>query len=311
MARVYSGLDVNADFGGRFPWKSKLIDVGDGVMQAVVDEGPRDAPVTLVCFHGNPTWSFLWREVIRDLSRDVRVVAIDHVGFGRSDKPREAGYYTLGRHIENATRTLDALGVRNAVPLVHDWGGPIGLGWATRHPDRVKGVIVTNSWAFVKGPGSFDVPWLFKVLVTGKAGWKRVTEQNFFTEVFLARSGTRRLAPEELAAYRAAHPRPDDRVGEARFPVLIPERSDREHPEWRTMEAIEDGLEKLAEKPACIVWGTRDRAFRKAQLQRWTTVFSRIDGPHSLANAAHYLMEDAPHEIPRHVRAFVQREWLS
>src|SRR5215468_1358772 len=126
-----------SDFGGEFPWKSHLFDVGDGVRQALVDEGPKDAPLTFLCVHGNPTWGFLYRRFIRELSREHRVIVPDHVGFGRSDKPRELSYYSLERHIENLGRTLDRADARNVVLVVQDWGGPIAMGWATRHPERV------------------------------------------------------------------------------------------------------------------------------------------------------------------------------
>jgi haloalkane dehalogenase len=300
MAKAYRGLDVQGDLGGQFPWKSRMVDVGDGVMQAVVDEGPKDAPITFVCCHGNPTWGFLYRRFVRELSPRHRVVAVDDVGFGRSDKPRDPSYYTLERHIQNLSKTLDALGVQNAVPVVQDWGGPIGLGWATRHPERVKGVVVLNTWAFVKGEGSFDLPWLFKRLVLGKGGWKRSVNSNIFTELFLVR-GTK-LSREVADAYRAAHPTPEDRVGIARFPQLIPERSRPEHESYATMAAIEDGLAKLADKPALLVWAMKDRAFGKPQLLRWQSTFRSLDGPHRLPNASHYLQEDGADELLAHVK---------
>jgi haloalkane dehalogenase len=218
MPRTYAGLNVESDFQGQFPWRSRRIDVGGGVHQTVVDEGPRTAPVTFVLLHGNPTWGFLYRKFVAPLARDYRVVIPDHVGFGRSDKPRDPAYYTLERHIANLTITLEQLNVARAVLVMQDWGGPIGMGWATRHADRVAGFVVLNTWAFVEQP-PLKLPWLFKFLVLGKGGWKRATQNNFFTEMFLIRGS--RLDAATAAAYRAAHPTPDDRIGIARFPQLI------------------------------------------------------------------------------------------
>jgi haloalkane dehalogenase len=284
------------DHGGLFPWKSNLIDVGGGTRQALVDEGPRGAPVTFVCVHGNPTWGFLYREFIRRLAPRHRVLVPDHVGFGRSDKPSELSYYSLERHIANLTVTLDRAEARDVILVVQDWGGPIGMGWATRHPERVAGVVVLNTWAFVRDP-PMKLPWLFKVAVRGEGGYRRVTEKNFFVEKILCRWGTvKRLPPEVVEAYRAAHPRPCDRVGIAAFPRLIPETHDVGHPTWATMAAIEDGLARLAKKPALIVWGDKDPAFKGEQLERWCRVFEGHDGPHVL-RASHYLQEDAPGEI--------------
>jgi haloalkane dehalogenase len=292
--RIYAGLDVQSDFGGRFPWKSRLVSVDHGVRQAVIDEGPRDAEATFLLLHGNPTWSYLYRDFIQRLSTKYRVIAPDHVGFGRSDKPRDPRWYTLDRHIANLGKVLAELKPSRVVPVMQDWGGPIGMGWATRNPQDVAGVVVLNTWAFVRDP-PMKLPWIFKFLVLGKGGWKRSVQSNFFVEMFLAKSS--KLTDEQLAPYRAPYPTPDDRVGIARFPQLIPQTRDQLHESWATMASIEDGLQRLREKPALIVWALRDRAFRKAALERWQHAFTHVDGPVLLPQAAHYLQEDAPGPI--------------
>ena len=294
--RVYRGLDVQSDFGGRFPWKSRLIDVDHGVRQAVVDEGPRDAKTTFLLLHGNPTWGYLYRNFVGPLSREHRVIVPDHVGFGRSDKPRDPRWYTLPRHVASLGRLLDALEATNVVPVLQDWGGPIGLGWAVKQPSRVKGVVVLNTWAFVRDP-PMKLPFVFKFLVLGKGGWKRVVQRNLFVELLLARGGPKRRTEEELQPYRAPFPAPDDRVGIARFPQLIPEAKNLFHESWPAMAEIEDGLKRLRDKPALIVWAMKDRAFGKAQLLRWQRIFADVDGPHLLPEAGHFPQEDAPEEI--------------
>lgn len=300
MARTYSGLDVGSDFGGRFPWKTEFIDVGDGVRQAVVDEGPRRAPVTFLLLHGNPTWGFLWRRFIERLSPAYRCVVPDHVGFGRSDKPRDPAYYTLERHIRNLETTLARRKVDRVVPVMQDWGGPIGCGWATRHPDQVAGIVPLNTWAFVKSP-PMELPWIFRFLVLGKGGWRRATKRNLFTEFFVAKGGARRLLKEELDAYRAPHPTPEDRIGIARFPQLIPQTHDVGHESWAAMAAIEEALPRLADRPALIVWALKDPAFRKPFLERWRGLFPNLDGPHLLPAARHYLQEDDPQAVLGHI----------
>lgn len=298
--RTYQGLDVQSDFGGRFPWKSRLVEVEHGVRQAVVDEGPRDAKATFLLLHGNPTWSFLYREFIRRLSPNYRVIAPDHVGFGRSDKPRDPRWYTLDRHIGNLGKVLDELQAERVVPVIQDWGGPIGMGWAERHPQKVKGVVVLNTWAFVREP-PMKLPWLFKLLVLGKGGWKRSVQGNFFVEFLLARAGPRKLTDDELNPYRAPFPTADDRVGIARFPQLIPETRHQLHESWASMAKIEDGIARLREKPALICWAKKDRAFGGKVMQRWQRAFTRVDGPHVLPEAGHFLQEDAPGPILDHL----------
>jgi pimeloyl-ACP methyl ester carboxylesterase len=292
MARVYTGLDVHSDQGGTFPWESRRVEVSPGISQAFVDEGPRDAPLTFLCLHGNPTWSYLYRRFIRALSPTYRVIAVDHVGFGRSDKPSDPAYYTLDRHVRNLTAVLDSLDAQRVVPIVQDWGGPIGMGWAAAHPDRVAGAVVLNTWCFVTDP-PMALPWLF----LGKGGWRRSTRSNIFVELFLIRGGKRKLSPAEANAYRAPFPTPAERVGIARFPQLIPPSAQPSHETWQTMRGIEDSLAVLRDKPALICWALKDLAFKKPAMERWTRVFAKVDGPHLLPNAAHYLQEDAPEAI--------------
>ncbi len=304
MPRAYSGLDVHSDIGGQFPFPSRLVDVGDGVRQAYVDEGPRDARTTFLLLHGNPTWGYLWRRFIPPLAREHRVIVPDHVGFGRSDKPRDLAYYTLDRHVENLTRVLDAADARNVVPVVQDWGGPIGMGWAVRHADRVRGVVLLNTWAFVRDP-PMKLPLLFKILVLGEGGRKRAMNSNFFTEFFLRKGGLRPLDDRVMEGYRAAHPTPEDRAGIAAFPRMIPETAKPDHPAWRTMAEIEDGLAKIREKPALIVWPTRDQAFKEVHLRRWQGAFAKVDGPHRV-HARHYCQEDAPEEILARIQSWAR-----
>jgi haloalkane dehalogenase len=305
--RVYTGLDVQSDFGGRFPWKSRLVPVDDGVRLAVVDEGPRDARTTFLLLHGNPTWAYLYREFIRRLSPKYRVIAPDHAGFGRSDKPRDPRWYSLQRHIDNLGKVLDTLEATNVVPVIQDWGGPIGMGWATQHPERVKGVVVLNTWAFVRDP-RMHLPLLFRFLVLGNGGWRRAVHNNIFVEWAIGRGGPRRLTDEELAPYRAPFPTPDDRVGIGRFPQLIPQTKDQLHESWATMANIEDHLVHLREKPALIVWALKDPAFKKPQLERWRRTFAQVDGPHLLPDAGHYVPEDAPGPTLDHIERWASEK---
>jgi haloalkane dehalogenase len=242
-----------------------------------------------------------------ELAIDYRVVVPDHVGFGRSDKPRDPSYYTLERHVENLTATLGRLDVKRAVLVMQDWGGPIGMGWATRHPERVAGLVILDTWAFVNYP-SMKLPWLFKLLVLGKGGWRLATEHNLFTELFLIRGSNLDTATAE--AYRAPHPVPEDRVGIARFPQLIPETNDRAHESWSSMARIEDRLSTVADRPALIVWARKDPAFTAAHLERWKALFKDLEGPHVLPRAKHFLQEDAPTEILQWIRAWADRRFL-
>lgn len=312
MARVrtYEGIDLHGDFGGRFPFKTQYHEHEDGVRQAYLDEGPRNGPATFLLCHGNPTWSYEWRDFVLPLAERFRVVVPDHVGFGRSDKPTDPAYYTLEKHIQNLEALVTGLKLKNVVPAIHDWGGPIGMGYATSHAQDVAGVAVLNTWAFVARP-AMRLPWFFRKLVLGKGGWHRVVRRNVFVEFIMPRVTHRRLADHDLDPYRAPFPTPQQRVGIGRFPQLIPETHHPRHESWNTMAAIEEALPMLSEKPAVIVWGLRDIAFRKPTLDRWMEVFPHHDGPHKLPKAAHYLQEDAADEIVGHLRRWADATFPS
>ncbi|HUJ27707.1 MAG TPA: alpha/beta fold hydrolase, partial [Myxococcales bacterium] len=179
-----------------------------------------------------------------------------------------------------------------------DWGGPIAMGWATRNPEKVAGAVVLNTWAFVREP-EIRLPFLFRLLVLGRGGWRRSTRSNLFVEQLLKRSS--RLDDDRLAPYRAPFPTPDDRVGIARFPQLIPQTRDQAHESWATMAGIEDRLVHLRDKPALIVWARHDPIFRRKILERWQHAFTQVDGPHLLDGANHFLQEDAPGPILDHI----------
>jgi haloalkane dehalogenase len=297
--RLYTELDVRSEFGGRFPWKSKFVDQG-GVRQAYVDEGPRDAALTFVCLHGNPSWGFLYREFVRRLSVHHRVIAVDHVGFGRSDKPRDPGYYSIARHVENLGHLLAEAHASGVILILHDWGGPIGMGWATQQPESVAGIVVLNTTAFADLPVP-KLPWPFRVLARG---WQRAIDNNFPVEWFLGRLGTvRKMREEDLDPYRAPFPTPAERVGMARMPniyqsTILPHREASWEPwPWSGADATTRALPRLRDKPALICWAQKDRGFRRPHLLRWQRTFAEVDGPHVLPSAAHFLQEDAAPEI--------------
>jgi cis-3-alkyl-4-acyloxetan-2-one decarboxylase len=310
--RTYTGLDVHSDFGGRFPWKSRFVEQR-GIRQAYVDEGPPGAPVTFVCLHGNPTWGFLYREFVRRLSAHHRIIAVDHVGFGRSDKPRDPAYYSIARHVENLEHLLAETGATRVIPIVHDWGGPIGLGWATRHPQRVAGLVVLNTTAFADLPVP-KLPWPVRVLARG---WRRAIENSFLVEWFVGRFGTcRAMGKEDLDPYRAPFPTPAERVGMARMPniyqsTILPHRAPGWEPwPWSGAAATTRALPTLREKPAVICWAQQDRAFKRPHLERWRRTFADVDGPHLLPNAAHFLQEDAAPAVLDHVERWVAEHVL-
>ena len=204
-----------------------------------------------------------------------------------------------------ARAELDAL--QNVVPVMQDWGGPIGSGWAVRNPERVAGFVILNTWAFVKEP-RIRLPWIYRFLFMGRGGRRRALKRNFPVEAFLLKRGVSSAPSEDVKrAYRAPFPTPAQRVGMAQIPRMIPQTHDTKHPDWATMAAVEDGLADLAHRPALICWAKKDVVFRKPFLDRWVGLFANVDGPHMLPEARHFLQEEAPDAIIDRMEAWTAK----
>lgn len=216
-----------------FPFRSKFHAV-EGVKLAYVDQG-RGEPVVLL--HGNPTWGYLYRKFIPPLARANRVIVPDHMGFGRSDKPLDPSRYRLARHIANLESLLLKLNVQNATLVMQDWGGPIGLGFAVRHPHRVKRLVILNTWAWVIPAGTRIHPLLeqFRQPGTGEA---LVQGLNLFVEGFLPAGihKKERVTAALMRAYRAPFPDWNSRVGILAFPRDIVVGDD--HPSAPAMHEV-------------------------------------------------------------------------
>ncbi len=282
-------------FGGSWPYEPRWFEGGDGRMH-YIDEGPRDAaPVVMV--HGNPTWAYLYRNFIDALiAAGHRAIAFDHLGFGRSAKPDDASLYSIARHLDRAEALLESLDLRDATPVVQDWGGPIGLGWATRHPERIRSLMILNTFAH-RPPEKVRLPAPLVAFRTPLVGELLVKGLNMFTRGFLFRAGVRRperLTAEVKAAYLAPHPSWSSRTPVLAFPREIP--SGPEGPVSELMAEIEAGLSAFGERPVAICWAMRDVAFTPETLERlWLRTFPDADVTR-IADAGHYLQEDA-HEV--------------
>jgi haloalkane dehalogenase len=203
-----------------FPYAPRFQEVL-GARMAVVDEGGGDGP-PLVLLHGNPTWSYLWRKVIPILTPKRRIIAPDLIGHGRSDRPDID--YRLTDHIRYIDGLLDAMQLDRIVLVVHDWGGSVGLDWARRHPDRVAGLVLTEtrlrtypSWNDV-APGARE---RFRALRDPRRGWQLTTVDDVFFRDTIPH-GIPGLSESELAAYRAPHEDPDSRRPLLRWVAELP-----------------------------------------------------------------------------------------
>ena len=284
-----TGLGLDGDLRGTFPFEARYVEAG-GVRLHYVDEGPRDAsPVLFV--HGNPTWSYLWRRPIAALAeRGRRCVALDHMGFGRSDKPPHPARYTLRTHIDNALALIDELDLSDVTLVAHDWGGPIGLGAMLERPDRLKRAVLTNTWAWELP--SFLPPFLREFRTEG-LGEILALGGNLFVESIPGGMANRDTDPVMMDAYRAPFPDYWSRIGQLAFQRDLP-LTERDR-SAALMGTIHDRLMEL-QLPVTLLWGMRDPVFRPVFIDQWRELFPDAEVI-ELQDAAHFVPEDRPDAV--------------
>jgi haloalkane dehalogenase len=273
-----------------FPFEPHFREVG-GLRLAHLDEGEGD-PV--IFFHGEPTWSYLWRKVIPPVREaGYRCIAPDLVGFGRSDKPVDPRWYSYDRHTELAAALLEDLDLRGATVVGHDWGGPIGLRLAVEQPQRISRLVLMDTGLFTGEQPMSEA-------------WRRFRDFVERTEdlpiSFLVRNACARgISDEVAAAYDAPFPGPEHKAGARAFPLMLPTS-----PQMRGAAAGRRVLEALREdsRPKLFLWADSDPVIPFKVGERFAAALG-ADPPQAIANASHFLQEDAGEEIGRRIA-----DWL-
>lgn len=286
------------------PWPPsapRLFDRGGGIRMHFVDEGAGDPVVML---HGNPSWSFLYRELVRGLRDRFRCVAPDHVGMGLSDAPGDGAYgYTLSTRVDDLESLLEHLGVRARVTLVlHDWGGMIGMAWAARRPERVSRLVVLNTAAFPL-PAGTALPRELRLARSPVLGPLLVRGCNALVRGAARRCTVRPLPAEVAAEYGRPHGSWARRLAVLRFVQDIPlGPGDRA---WPVVQGTEAALPRFRGLPTLVCWGMRDFVFDAGFLDGWTRRFPEAE-VHRFEDAGHWVLEDAGREIVPLVRRFLE-----
>ncbi len=278
-----------------FPFESRFFATSDGYELHYVDEG--SGPV-IVFIHGNPAWSFEFRHLIEGLRSDYRCIAADHVGFGLSSRSNRRNDHHPRARADRLSELLQNLGVQNATLFLTDWGGPIGLDFARRHPDRVGKLVITNTWCW---PVSRDPHYIFfSSMMRSPLGQVLIKRFNFFVNRVMPMAIGNRAAitPEVMDHYRNAQ-RAGSRDACAALPGHIVGATD-----W--LRSIWNERESFAGKPALIFWGLKDMAFRRKELERWQAELSDFT-LHEFEDCGHFLAEEAPERILPELRAFLAR----
>ena len=290
MAEVYRTPDERFEGLPGFAFEPHYEEL-DGLRLHYVDEGPGD-PV--VCFHGEPTWAFLYRKMLPPLvGGGHRVICPDYAGFGRSDKPTEQGWYTYDRHVELTTALLERIDVRDATVVVQDWGGAIGLRWAVENPERVARLVILNTGLFTGRVSK------------GFMAWRNFAEKNPDLPIgFIIQGATATELPDDvLAGYEAPWPTPESKAGAARFPLLVPMEEDQ--PGATEMRAVMDELSRW-DKPALVAFSDSDPVFPFPRSgERFTSTIPTAGEQIRIEGAAHFLQEDRGEVIAEHVLRFL------
>lgn len=300
-----------------FPYTDNSLDL-DGLRMSYVDEGPRDAPVVLMV-HGMPTWSYLYRHMIKSfLAAGYRCVAPDHIGFGRSDKVTDPGWYNIARHTANLRRLVESLDLCDVTLVVQDWGGPTGLAQYVDMPNRFSRLVILNTWlhhdTYEYSPGILN--WiqqnspggLFRDNIPGAFNWGtlmavatgRISAQD---GMFATMQGTPVMWPADALSVRAAYDAPFAGLGEAavtgprRFPLSIPAHdpvSGNATEQARHFAAVNS-----TNLPVHFVWGATDNVFTLEWGKQWHSMI-----PHSTwhqVDGGHFLQDTHGTEIAEHV----------
>ena len=265
-----------------YPFESRYREI-DGLRLAHLDEG-EGKPV--VFFHGEPTWSFLWRKVIPPV-RDAgyRCIAPDYAGFGRSDKPTDLAWYTYDRHVELMAELLEELDLREATAVVHDWGGPIGLRLAVEHADRFDRIVIMETGPFTGHQKMSDAWFAFRDFV----------RDNEDVPVGMLIKGGCKEDPgdEVIAAYDAPYPEPRSKAGARAFPLILPTTPDAVGA--AEGKAVANALRE-DDRPALVLWADSDPILPFSVGERVSSELN-YPPPRPIEGAAHFLQEDAGPEI--------------
>ena len=253
-----------------------------------LDEGEGE---TLLMLHGNPTWSFYYRNLILGLKDSYRCVVPDHMGMGKSDKPQDYPY-TLSQHIDNLEKLVDHLGLDDITLVVHDWGGAIGMGFAVRYPEKIRRLVIFNTAAFL----SQEIPISLKLCRIPGFGALAIRGFNAFARFALrwACIKQERMTEEVKAGYLEPYDNFANRIANLRFVQDIP--LGPESPSYPVIQNIEKNLKLFQNHPVQIIWGAHDFVFNDHFLERWKNIFPQAE-VHRIEGAGHYVLEDAHERI--------------
>ena len=279
-----------------YPFESRFFETPDGQRMHYIDEG---SGPTIVFVHGNPSWSFEFRQLIAELRSSYRCIALDHIGFGLSSRSDDGHDHHPQAHARRFAALLDRLQVVDVTLFLSDWGGPIGLDYARRRSGRVSRLVLSNTWCW---PVNRDRHFLFfSFMMWSSLGQYLIKRRNLFVDAVMPRAiGVKSaITPEVMDHYRQAQPTPRERSACAALPGHIIGAST-----W--LGDIWEDRARFADKPTLILWGLRDIAFRRRELERWRSALDFAE-VHDFDDVGHFVAEEAPERVVAAIRDFMRR----
>lgn len=276
-----------------YPFRSNFFQLKDNLSMHYLDEGKGEP---IIMMHGNPTWSFYYRNLAMEFSKSHRIIVPDHIGCGLSDKPQHYEYI-LKQHIDNLEKFVSFLKLKDFILVVHDWGGAIGFGLLERHPKLVKKIVILNTAAYMSKVIAFQInmcriPFLAEQVI------RRL---NGFALAATYMAVDKKMSPEIRKGYLFPYDSYENRIAIARFVADIP--MNPKHRSYQTLRNIELSLPRH-HCPMLILWGKKDFCFHDYFLNRWREIY-----PHAIVktfeNAGHYVLEDAKDEIFQELKKFL------
>jgi haloalkane dehalogenase len=295
-------IDISG-FRHLYPFESHYLDI-NGFQYHYVDEGSGE-PVVMV--HGNPTWSFYYRELIKALRERYRTIAPDHIGCGLSDKPSSSQYrYTLRSRIDDLEGLIERVtGPEKITLIVHDWGGMIGMAYALRHPEKIGRLIVLNTAAFLPPNGKRIPLRLHLIRNSGPLAAVAVIGFNLFAIGALYMASHQGLTGEVKRGLTAPYDSWRNRIATLKFVQDIP--LTEKDPSYQIVKQADEELHILSELPIMICWGEHDFVFDTDYFAEWQRRFPAAEA-HLFSDAGHYILEDVPHKIIPLVQDFLKRD---
>ena len=289
-----------SSFRHLYPFKSHYMDL-NGLKYHFVDEGSGD-PIIMI--HGNPTWSFYYRNLVTALSPQFRTIAVDHIGCGLSDKPDIKTYdYRLKSRINDLESLLDNIDLKEKLTLVvHDWGGIIGMAYAVKYPKRVKRIIIMNTAAFLP-PENKKLPFRLRLVRDVRPfASLAVLGFNLFAYGALYMAARKKLPRDVKSGLIAPYNCWGNRIATLKFVQDIPLR--KNDPGYSLVKDVDKNLYKLSDIPMLICWGKHDFVFDLSYLSEWQRRFPHAE-VHTFSDAGHYVLEDEPDKLIALVKEFL------